>query len=259
MTDSDEWAERWTPLPAPYSKYEVFSDGREADQRPVRKAGGKPLALTLSNSGYLLVKVYDDNGKRQTKTVHSLVLLGFAGECPPGMETRHLDDDPLNNRWRPGSTDDEVRAAGGNLIWGTKKQQHADKVANGGATEAPKTFPCVNHARCGGMVTNPGRRCLDCVAEVGREAAALLNGGRGLQAVAEHFGYTGPDWVFKLAVQHGGYEGTRMQARMQGVVSVHHEPCRCAECQPPANTQRERGWFARTLATLRVRRPGGSR
>ena len=180
MTDSDQWTERWTPLPAPYSKYEVFSDGFGHGQRPVRRNGGNPLSLTLSNSGYLLAKVYDDDGKRQTKTVHSLVLLGFAGECPPGMETRHLDDDPLNNRWRPGSTDDEVRAAGGNLVRGTKRQQHADKVANGGATEAPKTFPCVNHDRCGGMVTNPGRRCLDCVAEVGREAAGLLNGGMGL-------------------------------------------------------------------------------
>ena len=84
-----------------------------------------------------MVKPYDDNGRRQTKTVHSLVLLGFAGPPPPGMESRHLDDDPLNNRWAPGDTDDEVRAAGGNLVYGTKRQNTEDQYRNGGRNVAP--------------------------------------------------------------------------------------------------------------------------
>ena len=176
MTDSDGWAERWTPLPAPFSRYEVFSDGYGPDQRPVRRIGaGDGLSTTVSkHGGYLYVKPYDDNGERQTKSVHSLVLLGFAGPCPRGQESRHLDDDPLNNRWRPGSTDGEVRAAGGNLFRGNKRQQYADKVANGNPPETPKAFPCVNHARCGGMVANEGRRCLPCAVEVGQVAAAML-------------------------------------------------------------------------------------
>ena len=51
-----------------------------------------------------------------------------------------------------------------------------------------------------------------------------------MQAVAEHFGYTGPDWVYSLAVKHGGYTGSKAEARMQG---VRHEPCRCPGCQSP--------------------------
>ena len=216
MTDSDQRAERWTPLPVPYSKYEVFSDGFGPDQRPVRKIGRDPLATTVSDhGGYLYVKPYDDNGKRQTKSVHSLVLLGFAGECPDGMESRHLDDDPLNNRWRPGSTDDEVRAAGGNLVRGTKKQQHADKVANGNPPQMPRTFPCVNHGRCGGTVANPGRRCLPCAAEVGRRAAAMLEAGQSLGTVTARLGYKSERWVHGLARDHGGYGGTLAEAQAQ--------------------------------------------
>jgi hypothetical protein len=245
------WAERWTPLPAPFSKYEVFSGGYGPDQRPVRRTGGDPLSTTVGNhGGYLWVKPYDDDGKRQTRSVHSLVLLGFAGPCPAGMESRHLDDDPLNNRWRPGSTDGQVRAAGGNLVYGTKKQQAADKAANGNPPGAPRTFPCVNHDRCGGMVTNQGRRCLECVAAVGREAAGMLRGGMGLQEVAEHFGYTGPDWVYSLAVKHGGYEGSKAEARMQ---QPPHRPCECAACSSPPS----RGVIGRLAVTLRSRRHRG--
>ena len=42
----------------------------------------------------------------------------------------------------------------------------------------------------------------------------LLNAGMGLRAVAERFGYTHDDWVFKLAAEHG-YTGTKAQARAQ--------------------------------------------
>ena len=78
----------------------------------------------------------------------------------------------------------------------------------------PASFPCRNHVRCGGTVKNEGRRCLKCVAEVGRDAAALLNAGMGLADVAKRFGYTSTDWVFKLAAEHG-YAGTKAQATAQ--------------------------------------------
>ncbi|HEV2374583.1 MAG TPA: hypothetical protein VGS19_20775 [Streptosporangiaceae bacterium] len=215
MTGSDEWAERWTPLPAPFSKYEVFSDGTGPDQRPVRRIGAAALSTTVNNhGGYLVVKPYDDGGKRQTKTVHSLVLLGFAGPCPPGMESRHLDDDPLNNRWRPG-TEQEARSAGGNLVYGTKRQQHADKVANGNPPVVPKSFPCVNHVRCGGMVANQGSRCLPCAAEVGRRAAVMLGAGMNLGTVTRRLGYKSQRWVHGLARDHGGYTRTLAEAQAQ--------------------------------------------
>ena len=216
VTGSDRHAETWTPLPAPFSKYEVSDSGYGPDQRPVRRRGGNSLATTVNNhGGYPMVKVYDDTGKRQTKTTHSLVLLGFDGPPPPGMESRHLDDDPLNNRWRPGATREERMAAGGNLMYGDKAANTRDKAANGRPAAVAKVHPCVNYIRCGGMVVNQGRRCLPCAQEVGREAAAMLGRGVNLEDVTAALGYQTPEWVWKLARNHGGYAGTLATARSQ--------------------------------------------
>ena len=57
-------------------------------------------------------------GKYYVKMVHRLVLLSFVGPCPPGMQARHLDGDPSNNRRS-------------NLEWGTPKQNCADRNAHG--------------------------------------------------------------------------------------------------------------------------------
>ena len=215
VTVSDQRGETWTPLPAPFTKYEVGRSGYGPDQRPVRRIGSDPLKPQLSNRKYLLQKLYDDDGKQQTKTVHSLVLLGHAGPCPPGQESRHLDDDPLNNRWAPGSTDDEVREAGGNLVYGTKRQNAADKYRRGLPRTPAATHPCINHARCGGLVVNPGRRCLPCAKEVGVQAAAMLDTGVNLEDVTAQLGYQTTEWVWKLARNHGGYTGTLAAARSQ--------------------------------------------
>ncbi len=216
ITGSDQQAETWTPLPPPFSKYEVSPGGSGRDQRPVRRIGGKPLATTVNNhGGYLMVKVYDDTGTRQTKTVHSLVLLGCAGPRPPGQESRHLDDDQLNNRWAPGATREEVQAAGGNLMYGDKVANTRDKADNGRPAAVAKVHPCVNYIRCGGMVVNQGRRCLPCAQEIGRQAAAMLNAGVNLEVVTARLGYQTPEWVHKLARNHGGYTGTLAAARSQ--------------------------------------------
>src|SRR4051812_17537545 len=50
--------------------------------------------------------------------LHHLVLRAFVGPCPPGMECRHLDGDPTNNRLD-------------NLAWGTPKQNSEDKIRHG--------------------------------------------------------------------------------------------------------------------------------
>jgi hypothetical protein len=64
--------------------------------------------------GYRLVGL-SRPGRRITKTVHRLILTTFCGECPAGMECRHLDGNPANNHLI-------------NLAWGTKKENGADKV-----------------------------------------------------------------------------------------------------------------------------------
>ena len=57
-------------------------------------------------------------GRGRQRFVHRLVLEAFVGPCPDGMECRHLDDDPGNNRL-------------GNLCWGTPAENTDDRFRNG--------------------------------------------------------------------------------------------------------------------------------
>ena len=116
MTVSDQHTGMWkSAAAAGFSRYEVSADGFGPGQIPVRRIDSKkPLAVSLNNNGYPRVKPYNDDGEQKTIPVHTLVLLTYAGPRPDGMVARHLDDDPFNNRWRPGD-EAETRAAGGNL------------------------------------------------------------------------------------------------------------------------------------------------
>ena len=90
------------------------------------------------------------------------------------MECRHLDDDPLNNRWAPGD-EAATRAAGGNLIWGTKPENVEDTFRNGRQRAAPRLERhCV---LCEAVLTTNGKRCHDCVVQLGVDAAGLLRAG----------------------------------------------------------------------------------
>lgn len=79
--------------------YRVGTDGSvwsriEFRRGPVVRYGDwKRLKPTPNRDGYLFVKIRGRN-----RRVHRLVLEAFVGPCPPGMECRHLDDDPRNNR-----------------------------------------------------------------------------------------------------------------------------------------------------------------
>ena len=56
--------------------------------------------------------------QRGTMLVHRLVMLAFDGPQPEGMECRHLNGNPADNRIE-------------NLKWGTRKENEADKVSHG--------------------------------------------------------------------------------------------------------------------------------
>lgn len=199
--------ETWAQLPG-FSKYEVSADGFGPDQRPVRSVDrtvgarrikGVLLSVKVGTHGYLEVKIYDDSGKQQTRTVHSLVMLAYAGPCPAGQEVRHFDDSPFNNRWRPGPEVEAV-AAGGNLFYGTKAQQQTDKYRNG------RPRPAVRHCvRCGGEFTGNARRCHECVVAIGIEAARLMRAGKSAPAAAAALDYPSVEGIVSLAVTHGGY------------------------------------------------------
>lgn len=197
--------ETWKGIPG-FGAYEASDKGRirSVDRMSgARSVKGVPLKPWANNRGYLMVKPTGDDGAKRPRTVHTLVLLTFAGPCPAGQESRHLDDDPLNNWWPE------------NLAYGTKKENAADKFRNGGQAPTPKAYECVNYARCGGMVANAGSRCLPCVEVVGNRAAVMLNAGLNLDEVTRRLDYQNPKWVWTLAVKHGGYAESLPHAQSQ--------------------------------------------
>lgn len=68
-------------------------------------------------SGYLRVCLIK-NGKRSSRTVHSLVIEAFKGIRPPGKVARHIDGNVENN-------------SDSNLVWSTQKENIADKKSHG--------------------------------------------------------------------------------------------------------------------------------
>ncbi len=101
---------------AGYDNYEVSNYGY------VRNAlTGKILkGIIVDNERRLQVKLYvkGKNGKDRIHRIHRLVLEAFVGECPKGMECRHLDGNPFNNHIS-------------NLRWGTPKENCADRERHG--------------------------------------------------------------------------------------------------------------------------------
>jgi hypothetical protein len=236
-----EEPERWEPI-SDGPGYEVSWDGNFRAKDRVAASGrrlkAQPIATTRTPDGrYVVVKYRDAKGERVTRQVHRVMLENFAFKgkpIPEGLQSRHYDDNGQNNRWRPGN-EEESRKLGGNLFVGDGRDQHRDKVRNnrGPLPVSPPGHDCINHAQCGGKTRNPGKRCVPCVEQVGRDAAAMLNRGENLMKVAQHFGYQRTDWVYSLAVKHGGYTGTKEQAHAQ-----------------------RRTWAKRTAATLRNRLGG---
>jgi hypothetical protein len=121
MTASDVHVETWKPIPG-FGSYEAGDRGhiRSVDRvlADGRRRKGVVLKTRVSNRGYVLVNLRDDGGVVRTCTVHTLQLLAFAGPCPPGQETRHLNDVPTDNFWPE------------NICYGTPAENAADKIRN---------------------------------------------------------------------------------------------------------------------------------
>lgn len=219
--EPERWVQIWDAWPGFRVSWDgnFYADARKSPSGRNQKA--QPIATTTTGDGYVLVKYLDKDGKRVTRQAHRVVLENFAyngGPIPDGLQSRHWDDVGTHNSWRPGATEEESRARGGNLFVGDGPKQHQDKVRNNGGNPLPVPPPqhdCINHEQCGGRTRNPGKRCVPCVEQVGRDAGAMLRDGENLMKVAQHFGYKGTDWVFSLAVKHGGYKGTKEQAHAQ--------------------------------------------
>ena len=215
MTDPGQRAETWKPVEpidgCSYSGYEASDLGRA---RSVDRAGrngrplqGRILSTRPHEAGYVKTDMRCDtpaHKRPHTLLMHTIVLTTFDRPRPPGMEACHGPGGPADNRWPESG-----------LHWGTSAVNEREKPQPSAPPDP--THPCRNAPACPNLVIPQGRRCLDCVAVVGREAAGMLRAGRPLQEVAEHFGYTGPDWVYSLAVKHGDppYTASKAEARTQ--------------------------------------------
>lgn len=103
--------EEWRPIIG-HEKYDVSNMGQIRTYRDC--AGhwtGQPRLMSLLRNGDgFFIRL----GRRNIYYVHRLVLITFVGPCPDGMECRHLDGNPSNNRVD-------------NLRWGTKIENSNDR------------------------------------------------------------------------------------------------------------------------------------
>jgi NUMOD4 motif len=211
----------WATWPG-FSRYEASHRGAIRNLRR-----GRTLAVTLDPDGYERLNLYADDGTRPNVSVARCVLLAHAGPPGEGEEACHGPGGRRDNRWPE------------NLSWGSKEKNNGpDKAAAGTLPTPNPTYPCKDG--CGQLVINEGRRCPGCVKRVGREAAAMLGHGVNLYDVAEHFGYTQPDWVYKLATEHGGCTLTKREALAQQPSMSQRVATRLV------TLSRRRGWRSET-------------
>lgn len=173
---------QWAPIPGFEGRYEASDTGliRSLDRviearhgsrgRPGESVPGtrrikgrvlKPGRIGTSDHRHVVLD------GRADRTVHSLVLETFVGPRPPGMEARHVNDDPTDNRLE-------------NLCWGTRSENSHDAIRNERHFHAGLT-----HCRRGHELTpenmqqhtSSGRRrtCLACRRE---RQALYATGGR---------------------------------------------------------------------------------
>lgn len=149
--------EIWKPIPGYEGQYEVSDQGRvrSLDRTITNSKGvtsrltGRTLRSSPTKAGYPIVQI-----PPKKRYVHRLVLEAFIGSCPQGMECRHLDGNPSNNRLD-------------NLVWGTHSENNRDIVTHGKHNYGSRT-----HCKRGHKLDPPnlvpsvlkqGRRsCLAC-------------------------------------------------------------------------------------------------
>lgn len=118
------------------------------------------LNLRLVKGRKYLTVCIKRGGKRFKTAVHPLILEAFAGPAPPGMECRHKDDNPLNNR-------------ADNLVWGTRFENMDDRRRNGIMVRGEKQWMA--------KMTEP---------EIREIRSRYSAGGVTLQQLADQFGIT---------------------------------------------------------------------
>lgn len=160
-----------TEKPVPGFEHILISpDGtaRSLDRKVPRGDGeitipGKALSGSVHKSGHISLSLSHGRGtKKKSEYLHRLVYQLFVGDIPEGMEVRHLNGDPADNRVE-------------NLAVGTRTQQRLDDVRNGVHRGAAKTHckrghPLVDPYICPTKKKKGQRICLPCKRALMRKA-----------------------------------------------------------------------------------------
>lgn len=78
-----------------FSNYMISEDGKTVYS--IKR--DKEIAHAISENGYEVVTITDDDGYRAPRKVHRLVYLTYVGELIPGMTIDHIDNDPMHNHY----------------------------------------------------------------------------------------------------------------------------------------------------------------
>ena len=189
----------WKPIPG-YSTCKASNYGqiRSADRTLADGTIRKGTIRKTRGTSYPKLNIRNDDGVMKTVEVHKLQMLAFEGPCPPGQTVRHLDDVGTHNHWHPGG-----ETGGGNLAYGDWAKQNEDWARNHPAPAPEPKQP--NVCACGQLTENASRRrCKDCIAKTGRDAARLLADGLSPDQAAVQLGYSSPDGLVRLARRYGG-------------------------------------------------------
>ena len=108
MNDAELWG-----TAEGFSKYLVSNRGRVKVVKT-----GKLIKQQPYPKRYMSVNIVSDDGKHRWWLVHRPVCTVFSGPCPPGLQARHLDGNPRNNRAE-------------NIKWGTASENSLDKYRHG--------------------------------------------------------------------------------------------------------------------------------
>jgi len=149
--------ERWLPVIGYEGLYDVSDWGR-IRSLPRRTTRGGLMKLIADGKGYWVVSLTRE-GKQRRFFVHRLVMEAFTGPLPEGMEIRHLDGDPGNNRLP-------------NLRYGTHSENMQDTIRHGTNRNAAKTHCPRGHEYTPQntlLLKSGSRVCRACFRERSRE------------------------------------------------------------------------------------------
>jgi hypothetical protein len=150
MADEIHTTVEWRPVVGHEMNYQVSSDGQVRSRRRKGARGGL-LNPMRAHSGHLFVSLHKNN-VRTGRSVHQIVAVAFIGPRPNGMEVRHLDGNPTNNRIS-------------NICYGSRSENQFDKVRHGAHHNANKTHCPYGHPyddQNTYRASSGRRRCLIC-------------------------------------------------------------------------------------------------